>query len=476
MKRRVLFTFSVLHARAEMARLMPEFRDRGWDVHLLIGFRGPAADALAAAAQAEGTTVHRVPDPWAYGAAPANPAQDAGAAAGTVRRPGRRPRVPAPLRPFVNALLYACGGFRQRAHARRLLGDIRPDVVVANNFHSCCEFDNAMNVEARRQGVPRACVLTSPLVAGIIGRRARLSNYHLGMVDGSHRADAHLLSRILARLRPDWTVGEGAERILCWPGEKIAGGFIAGLARRDVWENPSGDFDRIYAPSDKSRQLLVASGTEAGLIRVFGPPRLDPVIAEAADSSLRAEMAARFGLRPDEPYILYNVEPSWEHHYCDRETHFARIERIAAFLVRQPLRTLVSLHPLCAAEDYAPLLERAPQITISRGMGIERLYPGCRLVLSFGCSTNAYAVLWNKPLVMYDWFGIRADPWRWSLYDQPRLTAVTSFEDLERCVAAELLRPVDSGIPETLPVSPAAPRIVDDIIALASRPPLSQTA
>ncbi|MCA1999511.1 MAG: hypothetical protein LDL25_06955, partial [Hyphomicrobiales bacterium] len=71
MKRRVLFTFSVLHARAEMARLMPEFRDRGWDVHLLIGFRGPAADALAAAAQAEGTTVHRVPDPWAYGAAPA---------------------------------------------------------------------------------------------------------------------------------------------------------------------------------------------------------------------------------------------------------------------------------------------------------------------------------------------------------------------------------------------------------------------
>ena len=66
---------------------------------------------------------------------------------------------------------------------------------------------------------------------------------------------------------------------------------------------------------------------------------------------------------------------------------------------------MLSLHPLCNYENYK-FAEKKYKVKISRNYSIHELYPFCKAVVSFPCSTNFLSLIFNKKLIIYDLFKI----------------------------------------------------------------------
>jgi hypothetical protein len=136
---------------------------------------------------------------------------------------------------------------------------------------------------------------------------------------------------------------------------------------------------------------------------IVGHPLLEDVLARASKPETCRSLYADLALSSGESFLLFNVEPSAEHHYCDWEKHWQNFRAMMSIVTKQGLPVVLSLHPLCSFEDYA-FAEREFGVRISRRWKIYDLYPHCKFVVSFPCSTNLMAETFCKPLVIYDFF------------------------------------------------------------------------
>ncbi|MDZ4253719.1 MAG: hypothetical protein U1A72_14215, partial [Sulfuritalea sp.] len=123
---------------------------------------------------------------------------------------------------------------------------------------------------------------------------------------------------------------------------------------------------------------------------------------------------------------------------------------------------IVSLHPLCSSDNYR-FLEHEFGLHIADA-GIHLLYPSCAFVVSFGCSTNQFALTFGKSILMYDWFGIRKDERRWWLYRQPDMDVAETMEEFQALLTKWVgcFNWANRSKRQQLP-PPSTPLIVDEI-------------
>ena len=108
--RTALFVFSIVHYWKEMQPVARHFVEAGWRVHVLLGWSGASAAAVAAECRAIGITVDHVPPLLNFGD------HQAAAAAAASNAPAASPRG-VHLPKFVQDSLRV---------PRRLVGDPRP--------------------------------------------------------------------------------------------------------------------------------------------------------------------------------------------------------------------------------------------------------------------------------------------------------------------------------------------------------------
>jgi hypothetical protein len=466
-----LINLSVLHAPREMGPVIERALESGWKIYLVAGTHG-IADSIERWCQ-QGATRIDPPMPYVYGASPVEAADREAPRAPAPSRPRNqwRQKIVALAPPSLRALLSLVAQWRFMRRARTVASAIfrqaDPDVFISNNFHSCGRLDNALLDESRRKAVVSACIAVSPLVAKVIARPGRLVQYHSGMYADEQKVSHSLFSRIIAALHPEWTVADGSACIFMWPPAAMLASRLAGLLPADVWQTPHPDFDLIFAQHARAAELLRESGVPEEKIRVHGPPRMDEVIRSLAQPAWLAKFYGDHRLRLGEPYILWNVEPSWEHHYCTAELHWQRVRQLAVRLRVLSRPIVVSLHPLCSRADYE-FLEGEFGFRIS-DYGIHHVYPGCEFAVSFACSTNYYAVMLRKRILMYDWFGVCTDARRWNLYRQEGLEAVQDFEQLEDGLARFVSQHSwDGSVMNVTGFELASPRIFGDIGGLVA--------
>jgi hypothetical protein len=370
--------------------------------------------------------------------------------------------TPVFVQPLVSTIKQLVAMVRARLFANALIDRERPDVLLYNNFHSCGRLDDAVLLACSRNGVATACLLVSPLVGKAIARPGRLYQFESGMMNGRGRANESWFGRLLSRVFPTWVVGEGERAIFMWSPDAMLAAQLSGLLAADVWHTPRLEFDRVYAYNEFSVKTLAEGGYPLNKVRHFGPPRLDSSIAEASDP----DSWIRLGLPSPDPYILWNIEPSWEHHYCDSATHWERIHVIAGLLAAFGKPVVVSLHPLCAPTNYQFLFQDHG-VHIAT-IGIERLYARASFALSFPCSTNFYASVFSKRILMYDWFGVRATPRRWNIYCQPGLEVAETIDELAVALDRFVLEHNWENGPRRGPLPiPATDRLMEDLKQLA---------
>lgn len=446
----------VLHAPREMGPLIDELIDRKWLVRIVVGTEGIDAEIQRWAAR--GAQIIRPPDSMIYKVA----SKETGRESPKPKRSHLRRFLAAILPSSAVRAIFVWRHYKDIGHvqgyARDLIKTRRPDVFVSTNFHSCGRLDGALLFACNRERIPSICILVSPLVGKAIARPGRLTQASTGMVPPQQRTDHDLFSRLFATLFPMWTVGDGTQRIFMWPIEIMLAAKLRSALPSDVWQEPPEQFDMIIAYNQFSRDLLERSGFPMGKVVAYNSIRLDETIRLVQNDQARAALYSSLHLPLNAPFIVWNIEPSWEHHYCDEFLHWTRIREMAKYFSLAEKPVVVSLHPLCDRNNYK-FLEDEFGLHLATA-GIHLLYPFCAFAVSFGCSTNQFAPAFGKRILMYDWFGIRADEHRWELYRQPQMEVVNTMVQFQAVLSLWVAK-YDWGTvfkPEELPV-PSAPLI-----------------
>lgn len=424
----------VPHGLVEMRALLERCVAAGWRVELLLGYEGATAGAVADWAAAHGAGLHRLPTAFAYGGTYSEPAMPRLIKA-LPSLPGRMARLAWTVRTRT----------RHKAAVKPwlagLLDRVRPDIMLTHNFRSCGHPDYALLRGCVDRGVPTACVVVSPMTSRQISYMSRPAQYHTGLVPEHYRVDFDPFNRLMARLKPEWIAWDGDLGIFhVHPADMLAARF-AGLLPKDVWQVPSDEFDVIFAPTERSRGRLLECGHAPARVRCAGMPRMEEAVRLRADQAAIDAMYRQLDLPSGSPFVLWNMEPSWEHEYSTAEVHWERVARIRARLEQLGRPVVISLHPLCKLDDYT-FLEATPNIHISRAHGIHLLYPFAAFSVSFGCSTDQFAEAAGKPVLFYDWTGISSHPGRWAEFQVAGMRVATDFAQLDTLVG-EMAEAID---------------------------------
>jgi hypothetical protein len=374
--RRVLFGFSIFNYFREMWPVAEHYARRGYEVHALIGWTGANADDARARCDAAGFRLHEVPEILRYG------------------------------------YTHPVGLIRKHRELKRwsdtLVGSARPAAVFVGHFHSCGALDNGIAWASRKRHLP-LCGLP---VSIYLGERqvvtARFNNVKLGMVSTALAVDHSARNRWIARVFPRWTREQGGRRLFMFPPEHLLLSWLFGLLPPNVWQKPSELLDLVFVEAEASRRMLEESGYDLGKVVVCGKPLADRVFERLSDPDHRAALYRYLRLEPDQPFVLVNVEPSAEHHYSSWDDHWRRFEGLMSCLKATRLPIVLSLHPLCEPARYRYVEERYG-FRVSEDYKIIELYPYAGLSVSFPCSTNALALTFERPLVIYDFFGLTRD-------------------------------------------------------------------
>jgi len=432
MVRTALFVVSIYNYHREVFPVVREFCDHGWRVAVIIGWQGQLADEAASDYARLGCSVGRLEPDIAYG--------DPTLAMVSGRHAPTPTRKPSSLRRPLSVAFQLRAMLRVKAVVERMLSSINPSVVLCGPFHSCGTFDNAIAAWARTQRIPLCCYPVSAYHGAKGAVRARFQNLRVGMLPPAIGIRYDVLNRALAWLFPAWTRRRDADGIFMWDPTRMLAAWLSGLLERDTWQKPATGMSAVYVFSEFSRQLLEESGYPMERVVVSGTPLLDAVFRQAHDPTWRRVLFADLELRDDEEFVLFNVEPSAEHHYADWDEHWRNFHTMMQIVTGVGMPVVLSLHPLCRESDYA-FAETQYGVRISRRHKIYDLYPHCRIAVSFPCSTNLVAEVFGKPLVIYDFHDMAGpDSDRASEYRLPGALIGHTPAELEERVRVALER------------------------------------
>ncbi len=450
---RTLFIISIYNYAREVLPVIEYFASRGASISAVVGWYGPTADDTVAKLRKLGIEVVFPPADFMYGVSTASVGNSrdtppAPSIKGAVERRG----IAHTLRRIAGGVPIWRAQRRLRVWAKSLFDTRQPDLVLQGPYHSCGSFDQAIAAERSKRRTPSGCYPVSAYHGRNGAILARFSNLGHGMITLPIAVEFDALNRVLAQLFPAWTAQRGDSRIFMFdPVELLVARLTGLLSPNDIWQKPAEGFDRVFVFSKFSADLLRDSAYPMAGVRIAGIPLLDRVVEDARMPDARKRLFDDIGLPEGAPFILFNVEPSAEHHYRDWDTHWRNFRDLMRETTSHGLPVVLSLHPLCNPEDYR-FAEREFGVRLSLTRKIYDLYPYCKMSVSFPCSTNVVAELFRKPLIIYDFFRLAA----------PESERVAEFR-LPGAVVAYDVETVGQSIQDVLskPASAAADQFVN---------------
>lgn len=461
--KRVLFAASAVSYFREMAPTVWYFADKGWDVHVLLGSISPLTDAVVAECAARGIRADLAPANVSYGAPTEEPQAPASVQSDPTEFPAEKPAsftLPGWLRGAIRwtrlgRFLRVPSDFaRMRRISKfsdRYIAALKPDAVFQGAYHSVGQIDNGIARACEANGIPRYCLPNSGYVGARIMPVGRRSHLDTGMASEGILVCHDWVNRLFARIFPDWTCTlRDGRRIFYWDPVFVFAARLSGLFFERLWMKPAIDFRRVFVFSNYSANLLREDGYPIGKVLVAGQPLLDSVWERSADKAQQDALYRYLKLAPGTPFLLVNIEPSAEHSYCSWERHWSNFDAVMQATTAHGVPVVLSLHPLCDAPRYDFVVEKYGAF-ICKDYKIHDLYPFCGVSISFPCSTNLLAELFQKPLIIYDHLGlttadedskfVHALPGAKVAFDGPKLSEAISDVLNAGCSANTITRP-----------------------------------
>jgi hypothetical protein len=276
---------------------------------------------------------------------------------------------------------------------------------------------------ARRRGIPANVVSyggLSPLHAEIAYKNSPI-----------HRltsAEADILRRHL----PHWLrEGEGYS-ISRLPLPQLLAREMAGYSVANPWLINTGFLDMIGLESESARLLYRAHGFNAGTLHVTGHPFHDRLHAIASRrEQARAELAARLGIDPYQPWLLTAMPPNQTDHRpvadgADFETLISNFcllpEQVSGWQV------LTSPHPNIMGADRDRLQAIASHVIEGP---VADVLPLADAYLACVSTTIKWALALGLPVIDFDCFGYGYQDY----LEEPGVQMVSNRNELESALA-----------------------------------------
>lgn len=317
-----------------------------------------------------------------------------------------------------------------RRCAARLLGRLRPSVVILQEFGLVCE-EAVIEREARRLGIPTLMVPSadngqvpaSSLQAFIASPR------------GARVDTRRLLNCLAAAIFPQWVRRYRGATLLRYPAPEALAYWSAGLMDGDPWL-PHRDVTRRAVLCERARQdILREQGIAPARLTVTGQPAMDAMHAAVqVGGAARAARWADFGLSPERPVALFIVPPLVLHSLVSESEQQAFVAWVLAALTSVPgTQAVLHCYPGLETGPYEALARRCGAVVV-RDVDVRELIPVADLVVNVRSSITWAAIACQVPTIMVDCWDLGPV----NYYECPGVRLVRTPEQLRAAAAAWL--------------------------------------
>lgn len=413
---------------AELRPVAEALRAAGWACHAVAGReaqRIAGMEAHVAWYEALGCPVIDY-EGRPLAAAGAGPQATPGAARRAVAALARSPGLRGPATFFSHrkeALAW-------RDRASRLLGRLRPSIIILQEFGLLCE-EAVIERQARRLGIPTLMVPsadngqvpTSSLQAFLASPR------------GVRVDTRRLFNRLVGRVFPRFARRYRGVGMLRYPAATSLAYWSAGLMDGDPWL-PHRDVTRRAVLCERARQdILREQGVAPARLMVTGQPAMDAMHAALQlGGAARAARWRSLGLSPERPVAVFIVPPLVQHSLVSEPEQQAFVGQVLAALAAAPGAQVV-LHCYAGLETapYEALARRTGAV-MARGMDVRELIPAADVVVNVRSSVTWAAIACQVPTIMVDYWGLGPV----NYYECPGVRLVRTPEELRDAAAAWL--------------------------------------
>lgn len=288
---------------------------------------------------------------------------------------------------------------RAKSYVKKIIKDFSPDFLFQGPFHSVCKIDNFL-LNFKNAEFKKLCFSYSSYA----GKKVKLTSFKNRIKENSipktYGVKYSLINRLVSFFLKRWIISLRSQSYFIFPPHFIIISLITNSSIKAPKRQPQRMYDRYYAFNNMQKKILIDDGIPESKILVAGIPRLDDVYSLFEKNKLK-KFYKNLSLKFKQKYVIYNVNPLWEHNVKTRKFHFDLLNSHFDILKNKKIKIIISLHPLCDISDYE-YLESNTNITISRKYNIYELYPFASFVLSHRCSTNILSLTFNKKVLISD--------------------------------------------------------------------------
>ena len=393
LKKTVLFIITAIGYFKEASPVCKKFSKNNWKVIILVGFYDHNIDSIKIFAKKNNLELFYLPKDLVYSDYTNN----------FLSSYVKKNIFSIPIR-LLSLLYLVKRNLKKKKRIISILKSFKPDCVFMGSFHSSGEIDNIALKYFKKSDKNCYCIPNSDYLGEKVLIDSRENFLSLGTISNIIKKDFDVINKIFALFFNSWVRNIKKNKVFFWDPIKIIADKLVGIGMEKNWMKPSILFDKVFVFSKISRRMLISDGYPDEKIIVSGQPFIDNIRQKQFNEKFKKKMMGYLNVR-DGKFLLLNVEPSAEHNYCEWSHHWDNFNKVLINLKQNNLPIVLSLHPLCNYEDYK-FAEKKYKVKICRNYSIHELYPFCKAVVSFPCSTNFLSLIFNKPLIIYDLFNI----------------------------------------------------------------------
>lgn len=243
------------------------------------------------------------------------------------------------------------------------------------------------------------------------------------------------LKQKLAKSYPANIRTQGGVRLMFLTAGQVLGLQVQNALFPAPWAYGGGatDYVTLYSESIKTRQLEL--GVPANKLVVTGQCAMDELHGLASRrGQLKRDMAARYGLAPDQPTIVLAVPQHAEHGLMGASDHNVMTAALLQDLRAVGANLVLSLHPRSHPEDYRHEAQLNDAVIATQPL--LEILPAADLFVATHSSTVRWAILLGIPTIVLDDFGVGAN----GMFDSASVTFVTERAAVQTTATALLAR------------------------------------
>ncbi len=401
-QRRVLFVFSIIQYFIEAKNIAVLFKENGWQVSVMTGWIGDDIIEVKKFCEKNSFFYYETPHKFSY----SNEVKKFNKTNQVSKKTLKNKFLQSNL--FLTRVLTLFKNiiylYHQKKYFKTFFKGETFDVVFSGPYSSCAKIDNVIAKMCKCFNIKFFCFPVFGNMCKSFNVESRKSCLRNGMLSEILYVDYDIFNKLVARFFPEWTKKDDQNNsfFMHEPTLLLSSKLLFCL-EDNVWDKPSKNFDLVFVESKFAKKLLLDDGWHKDKIIISGKPSAENIIKNFKDYKHKRKIINYFNLKDaNEKFILFNIEPTFEHNYSSQKDHWSRIHKICNLLLSTKKHIVISLHPLCQLKNYK-FLEKQYNFKISKVFRIFDLFPYSLFVVSHLCTTNFVANNLGIKTIVFDW-------------------------------------------------------------------------